>query len=65
MCPYNAHPKTTELSTFRDDLVENLTAEMVEGVTNRQFKERYGDRAFAWRGPAVIRRNLALQTSKK
>lgn len=64
VCPYNAHPKATELSTFRDDLVENLTEDMVEGVTNRQFKERYGDRAFAWRGPAVIRRNLALQTSK-
>ena len=45
--------------------MDNLTEDMVEGVTNRQFRERYGDRAFAWRGPAVIRRNLALQTSKK
>lgn len=64
-CPYNAHPKATELSTFRDHLVDNLTEDMVEGVTNRQFKERYGDRAFAWRGPAVIRRNLALQNPQK
>ena len=38
---------------------------MVEGLTNRQFRERFGDRAFAWRGPAVLRRNLALQTREE
>ena len=54
----------TALPEFRQDLIHTLTADMVEGLTNRQFRERFGDRAFAWRGPAVLRRNLALQKKK-
>ena len=65
VCPYNAAPEQTKLSTFSNDLVENLTLEMVEGATNRSFKAQWGERAFAWRGPGVIRRNLALQGKKK
>ena len=55
----------TALPEFRQDLIHTLTADMVEGLTNRQFRERFGDRAFAWRGPAVLRRNLALQTREE
>ena len=65
VCPYNAEPAHTKLSTFSTGLVENLTPEAVEGLTNRQFREQYGQRAFAWRGPAVLRRNLALHQRKK
>ena len=61
VCPYNRGAVETSLPEFRENLLFDLTEDMVEGVTNRQFKERYGDRAFAWRGPAVIRRNLALR----
>lgn len=61
VCPHNAGAMETALPEFRQDLIHTLTADMVEGLTNRQFRERFGDRAFAWRGPAVLRRNLALQ----
>ena len=61
VCPYNAAPRKTELPEFREGLIDDLTPDMVEGLTNRQFKERFGDRAFAWRGPALLRRNFALQ----
>ena len=65
VCPYNAAPEATELSPFLEDLVENITPAMVEGATNRSFRAQWGERAFAWRGPAVLRRNLALQNRPK
>ena len=61
MCPYNAHPAITPISDFREDLIPSLAPADLEGLTNRTFREKYGDRAFAWRGPAVLRRNLALK----
>lgn len=60
-CPYNRAPEFTALPEFSTGLVDTLTPGMVEGQTNRTFRARYGGRAFSWRGPAVIRRNLALQ----
>lgn len=60
-CPYNAAPRETELPEFRENLTDFLTAGMLEGLTNRAFRARYGGRAFAWRGPAVLRRNLAVK----
>ena len=61
VCPYNAHPAMSPISDFREDLISSLTPADLEGLTNRTFREKYGDRAFAWRGPAVLRRNLALR----
>lgn len=64
VCPHNAGAVETPLAPFREDRLDSLTSEAVEGLTNRQFREAYGERAFAWRGPAVLRRNLALQKKK-
>ena len=61
VCPYNAHPAITPIPDFREDLIPSLTSGDLEGLTNRTFREKYGHRAFAWRGPAVLRRNLALK----
>lgn len=63
-CPLNRDARQTELREFRDNLLCDLTQEDVEGLTNRQFRERFGERAFSWRGPAVLRRNLALKEPK-
>lgn len=61
-CPYNRDPKILPLPEFEADYLPDLTAEMVDGLTNREFKERFGHRAFAWRGAAVLRRNLELKS---
>lgn len=63
-CPHNIGCTLSTLPEFRNDLVDNLWPEDLEGLTNRTFRERYGARAFAWRGPAVLRRNLALHLKK-
>lgn len=61
VCPYNREPKIAPLPEFEDDYLPSLTLSMLEGLTSREFKEKFGHRAFAWRGAAVLRRNLALK----
>lgn len=66
VCPYN---RGTELSPLTDltggeeenPYLSGLTSADLEGLTNRTFREKFGARAFAWRGPAVLRRNLKIK----
>lgn len=60
-CPYNAAPALSPLPEFSTNLVDALENADLEGLTNRTFREKYGDRAFAWRGPGPLRRNLELK----
>lgn len=60
-CPYNAAPALSPLPEFSTDLVDSLENPDLEGLTNRTFREKYGGRAFAWRGPSPLRRNLELK----
>lgn len=59
-CPYNRDPRETALPEFREALIQTLSQDQLNGLSNREFQRRYGTRAFAWRGPAVLRRNLEL-----
>ena len=59
-CPYNRAPETTSLPEFLQPFPAFLTLEQLEGLSQRQFRQLYGNRAFAWRGVAPLRRNLAL-----
>lgn len=61
VCPYNRDVPLTPIADFREGLICNLTPEDLEGLSNRTFQEKYGDRAFAWRGPTPLRRNLGCQ----
>ena len=60
-CPFNAAPALSPLPEFSTDLVDSLENTNLEGLTNRTFREKYGGRAFAWRGPGPLRRNLELK----
>ncbi len=62
-CPYNEAAARSPLPEFSAGCIDSLTPADLEGLTNRTFDARYGQRAFAWRGPAVLRRNLALHGS--
>lgn len=65
VCPYNRSPLPSPLGDLSGEgavpYLPGLTVEDLEGLTNRSFRAKYGNRAFAWRGPAVLRRNLELQ----
>lgn len=64
-CPVNRKAMATHLPEFQQDLLPSLTADMLEGLSNREFTARFGRRAFAWRGKAPLLRNLALHSQEQ
>lgn len=64
VCPYNQTPLLSPLGDLTGaesvPYLASLEEKDLEGLSNRSFRSKYGDRAFAWRGPAVLRRNLEL-----
>lgn len=64
VCPYNRDVPTTPLPEFRDDLLSTLSPKDVENATRKQFQAAFPDRAFTWRGPGVLERNLKLKEEK-
>ena len=54
---------TTARDLFDTKLMGLLTPMPRE--VDRTFREKYGDRSFAWRGPKPLERNLELQERKK
>ncbi len=62
-CPYNRHLPESDLASH-PGLHPRITGAELAGLSNREFRERYGDRAFAWRGKATLERNLRLTESE-
>lgn len=54
VCPHNNSLAETEMTEFKDDLITQLC---IDDMSNREFREKYGERAFSWRGKGVIFRN--------
>ncbi len=58
VCPHNINIPETVLDEFLSDRINELTEGMAE--SNREFKRKFKDRAFSWRGLDVIERNLKI-----
>lgn len=58
VCPHNKKVKTTPLEEFQRDLINYITEEDLKTLSNKEFRKKFGDRAFAWRGKKVLLRNL-------
>lgn len=58
VCPHNSELAVTDIEEFCENLVTRLRLE--EGISNNEFKKRYGGRAFSWRGKKVLERNLKI-----
>lgn len=68
-CPHNQNARISPLPELTGQAGElpylaSLSPSDLDGLTNRTFRDLYGNRAFAWRGPAVLRRNLSLKQPK-
>lgn len=65
VCPYNRNAAHSLLPDLTGEGEQPYLAQLqtgdLEGLSNKTFRAKYGDRAFAWRGPAVLRRNLELK----
>lgn len=60
VCPHNEGAAHTLIPEFKENRITKLDLSDLEGLTNKTFKEKYGDRAFSWRGKSVLERNLRI-----
>lgn len=56
VCPHNFHIPDTPFPEFQEQM-SYVDVQELQEMTNRQFKEKYGHKAFAWRGKAILIRN--------
>lgn len=60
VCPHNKNIEMTNIEEFKNDLIEKLDLEEINRISNKEFKRRYYNRAFSWRGKGIIKRNLEI-----
>jgi epoxyqueuosine reductase len=60
VCPHNQRAKETVIEEFKKDLKYNLDYEELAEISNKEFLRRYKNRAFSWRGKAVLKRNYEI-----
>lgn len=65
VCPHNRGLETIAMPEFLGDRITMLTPFDVQGLSNREFKEKYGRYAFSWRGKGVLQRNLQVLFEKE
>lgn len=61
VCPFSKKAEKTPVEFFYEDRTPYLTVETLQNMTEEEFAQR----AYAWRGKAVIERNLDLLQSKE
>ena len=64
VCPHNRGIAISPIKEFVQERIDSLTLEELEGLSRKQLQEKYPNRAFTWRGPEVLRRNLRLVEEK-
>ncbi|MEG0855398.1 MAG: tRNA epoxyqueuosine(34) reductase QueG [Terrisporobacter sp.] len=60
VCPHNKNIEKTKLKSFTENLITKLDKEEISEISNKEFKRRYKDRAFSWRGRKIIKRNMDI-----
>ena len=64
VCPMNERAERTELEAFSSDLISGLRSGDIP-ATQAEFKRKYQNRAFCWRGRSPLARNLELLESEQ
>ncbi len=64
VCPMNERAEQTDITAFSSELIFNLHPRDIP-PTQAEFKTKYRNRAFSWRGRAPLARNLALLESEQ
>lgn len=60
VCPHNRGLKTIAMPEFMCERITELKKGDIDGLSNKEFKAKYGKYAFSWRGKSVLLRNLDI-----
>jgi epoxyqueuosine reductase len=58
VCPHNRRIQQTNIEEFKQNLIYKIDYCELLNISNKEFKKRYGDRAFSWRGKSILLRNF-------
>ena len=58
ICPYNQNPLKTPIKEFYEKRQPRLLKEDIENMSNKEFKKKYFDFPFSWRGKNTILKNF-------
>ncbi|MGL5329117.1 MAG: tRNA epoxyqueuosine(34) reductase QueG [Peptostreptococcaceae bacterium] len=64
VCPHNTSVNKTNIKEFMEYIITKLEYDEIDSISNNEFKRRYGDRAFSWRGKKIIKRNMEIISKK-
>ena len=64
VCPHNKDIPTTPIPEFQS-VEPYIDINELDSLTNKEFKAKYGHRAFSWRGKKILIRNQEIIESKK
>lgn len=64
VCPHNKDINETDIEDFRLDLMLNIEPYEINSISNKEFKRKYKEKAFSWRGKNIIKRNLDIIEGK-
>ncbi|OSB09372.1 epoxyqueuosine reductase [Paraclostridium bifermentans] len=60
VCPHNISISKTNIKEFKEQLIYNLKEEEINNISNKEFRRRYKEKAFSWRGKKIIQRNIEI-----
>lgn len=59
VCPHN-NITPRPMAEFTEDIISSLSKSDLEGLSNKEFMNKYKSRAFSWRGKKVLERNIDI-----
>ncbi|MDO5011227.1 MAG: tRNA epoxyqueuosine(34) reductase QueG [Intestinibacter bartlettii] len=64
VCPHNKDISMTNLYQFSSNLTTKIDEDEINEISNKEFKRRFKNKAFSWRGRKIIKRNLDIISNK-
>jgi epoxyqueuosine reductase len=60
VCPHNINVKCTPILEFTENIKDSIAYQELQEISNKEFKRRYGNRNFSWRGKGLLIRNFKI-----
>lgn len=65
VCPMNRQIFHTDILEFKENLIYEITTDDVREKTRKEFANQHPDRAYTFRGPKPLLRNLTIKQGEK
>ncbi len=59
-CPMNKNVQETPIKEFKEDILKSVFLKDICDLSNKEFLEKYSEKAFTWRGKSVLKRNCKI-----